>query len=214
MGRWTSASIGNPTIFSWSGLAATGVLRTGCLLADHHSCRSCREIARKGFQVLGKLGKLASHFWSAQSGPYALLILLFLTVFAIPPLLSARVVMPVILQIAFWLIIVAGAFNVSPRPSIRLFAVTTALLSIALPWLGRKFSGRTITEVDLFLSIVMLSIFTLLMIQRFLVMGRPWAHRIAAAVAVYMLFGLIWARLYEGIELLAPVPSALLIARS
>jgi hypothetical protein len=51
---------------------------------------------------------------------------------------------------------------------------------------------------------VMLTIFALLMIQTFLVTGRAWAHRIAAAVAVYLLLGLIWARLYETVELLAP----------
>jgi len=154
--------------------------------------------------VPGKLGKLASHFWSPQRGPYALLILLFLIAFVIPPLLSARIVMPLILQTAFWLIIVAGAFNVSSRRSIRLLAVTTAMLSIALPWLGRKFSGGTIIEVDIFLSLMMLSIFALLTIQSFLVTGRDWAHRVAAAVAVYLLLGLIWARLYEVVELLAP----------
>jgi hypothetical protein len=93
---------------------------------------------------------------------------------------------------------------VSTRPSIRLLAVTIALLSIALPWLGRQFSGRTITEVDLFLSLVVLSIFALLTIQTFLVSGGAWGHRIAAAVAVYLLIGLIWARLYEVVELLAP----------
>jgi hypothetical protein len=91
-----------------------------------------------GPQLQGKLRKLASHFWSPQSGPYTLLILLFLTVFVLPPLLAAR-------------------------------------------------------------------IFTLLlMIRRFLLSGRAWGHRIAAAVAVYLLLGLIWARLYEAVELLAP----------
>jgi hypothetical protein len=130
--------------------------------------------------------------------------LLFLTAFVIPPLLTARIVMPVILQTAFWLIIVAGAFNVSSRRSIRLIALTVALLSITLRWLGPSIYGKTISEVDIFFSLVMLSIFMLLMIQNFLVTGRAWGHRIAAAVAVYLLIGLIWARLYEVVELLAP----------
>ena len=124
--------------------------------------------------MLDKLGKLASHFWSPESGRFALLLLLFLTAFVIPPLLTARIVIPVILQI--WLIIVAGAFNVSSRPSIRLLALTVALLSITLRWLGPSIYSKTISEIDIFFSLVMLSIFALLMIQSFLVAGRAWGH--------------------------------------
>lgn len=154
--------------------------------------------------MIHRAGKLLSRFWSPQSGPYALLILLFIMVFVVSPLHYTRIVMPVILQTASWLIIVAGAFNVSSRTSLRLLALTAALLSIALRWLDLSFSGKTIEEVDIFLSLGMLSIFALLMIQSFLVTGRAWAHRIAAAIAVYLLLGLIWARLYEFVEVLAP----------
>ena len=149
-------------------------------------------------------GKLLSHFWSPEGGPYLLLVMLFLWIFVLAPLLSARIVMPIILQTSFWLIIVAGAFNVSSRTSLRLLALTVAMLSIALRWLGSSFLGKTIPQVDIFLSVGMFSIFALLMIQSFLVTGRAWEHRIAAAVAVYLLIGLIWARLYEIVEMLAP----------
>jgi hypothetical protein len=39
---------------------------------------------------------------------------------------------------------------------------------------------------------------------RFLVRGRETAHRVAGAVAVYLLLGLIWARLYQAVELVSP----------
>jgi len=154
--------------------------------------------------MIYRAGKLLSHFWSPQRGPYALLILLFVTVFVISPLLTSRILMPVIMQIVSWLIIVAGAFNVSSRLSVRLIALIMGILSIASRLLDLSFSGITLTEMDIFLSLGMLSIFTLLMTKNFLITGRTWEHRIAAAVAVYLMLGLIWARLYDAVELLAP----------
>jgi hypothetical protein len=140
-------------------------------------------------------GKFLSRFWSPEGGPYALLVLLFLMVFVLAPLLSARILMPFVFQTAFWLIIVAGAFNVSSRRSIRLTALIVAVFSIALRVLSLSVFATAIEEVEIFLSLVMLSIFALLMIQNFLVTGRAWGHRITAAIAVYLLLGLIWSRL-------------------
>jgi hypothetical protein len=154
--------------------------------------------------MIRQAAKLLSRFWAPEKGPYALLILLFLTIFVITPLLSAGIVMPVILHTTFWLVILAGAFNVSSRRSVRLLALIVALLSVASRWVGLSLAEDTIREADIIFSLAMLSIFTLLMIKSFLVTGRPWADRIAAAVTVYMMLGLIWARLYEAVGLLFP----------
>jgi hypothetical protein len=112
--------------------------------------------------------------------------------------------MPIILQTAFLLIIVAGAFNVSSRLSLRLTAVTVSALSFVLMWLQLSASGKTLLEVQILLSTGMLLIFALLMIKSFLARGSAWDHRIAAAVSVYLLLGIIWARLYELVALMAP----------
>jgi hypothetical protein len=155
--------------------------------------------------MIHRLVKLLSRFWSPEHGPYPLLILLFITIFVVSPLLSAQVIAPTVFQTVLWLIIVAGAFNVDSRLPLRLIALIVAVLSMALQWIGPLLFGKTnIVEVQILLSIGMLSIFALLMIKSFLVTGRAWEHRIAAAVAVYLLLGLIWARLYEMVALLVP----------
>ncbi len=46
--------------------------------------------------------------------------------------------------------------------------------------------------------------FTLLMVKHFLLRGLDPLKRIAGAVAVYLLLGLIWARLYQFVELVSP----------
>lgn len=154
--------------------------------------------------MIHRVHKLLSRFWEPDSGPYALLVLLFLTVFVLSPLLSAHLVLPFILQIAISLILVVGAFNVSSRTSLRTLALILALLSVVTGRLGLPFSQRVLEAINILLSVGMLATFALLTIKRFLPRERPAAHRIAGAVAVYLLVGLIWARLYEVVEMVSP----------
>jgi hypothetical protein len=147
---------------------------------------------------------MPSRIWAADSGPYGLLILLFGTIFVLAPLLSARMVSPFIVEIAFALILVAGAFNVTSRASVRGLALVLAVLSVVIGKMELPFSERAVVAADMVLSVGMLAAFTVLMIKRFLVRGREPSHRIAGAVSVYLLLGLIWTRLYQVVELASP----------
>jgi len=154
--------------------------------------------------MIHRLTKILSHFWVADSGPYGLLVLLFVTIFVLAPLLSARIVAPLILEIAFALIFVAGAFNVNSRASVRGLVLVLAALSVVTGKLGPSSSERAVVVADMVLSVGMLAVCTVLMIKRFVVRGCEAAHRIAGAVAVYLLLGFIWTRLYQIVELVSP----------
>jgi hypothetical protein len=154
--------------------------------------------------MIRSAGKFLSGFWEPESGPYALLVLLFCTAFVLSPLLSAHMVVPFVLDCAFALTIVAGAFNVSSHRSVRMIAVVLAALSIVGGRLGLSTSQRVVEVLDLALYVAMFAVFTLLMVKRFLPVGRPPAHRIAGAVTIYLLIGLMWAKLYQLVELLSP----------
>jgi hypothetical protein len=147
---------------------------------------------------------MLSRIWAEDSGPYGLLVLLLVTIFVLAPLLSARMVSPFILEIAFALILVAGAFNVTSRATLRGLALLLAALSVVIGKLELPLSERAFVAADMVLSVGMLAAFTVLLIKRFLVRGRKPEHRIAGAVAVYLLLGLIWARLYQVVELASP----------
>ena len=148
--------------------------------------------------------KILSRIWAAESAPYGLLILLFGTIFVLAPLLSARMVSPFILEIAFALILVAGAFNVSSRASVRGLVLVLAVLSLVAGWLAPASSRSVVVAADMVLSTGMLAVFTLLMVKHFLLRGLDPMKRIAGAVSVYLLFGLIWARLYQFVEMASP----------
>lgn len=151
----------------------------------------------------GKLGKFAYHLWSHERGPYALLFLLVFTLFILAPLLSARIIVPLILEIAFSAIIISGALIVTTRTSFRLFAIVVGLLSVAIQFWG-VFSGKTTQTVESLLSVGLLVAFALLMARNFLIQERSPAHRIAGAVTIYLVLGLIWMRLYQLLESVSP----------
>ena len=121
--------------------------------------------------MIRSISKVLSRIWAAESAPYGLLILLFGTIFVLAPLLSARMVSPFILEIAFALILVAGAFNVSSRASVRVLVLVLAALSLVTSRVVPASSERAIAAADMVLSTGMLAVFTLLMIKQFLLRG-------------------------------------------
>ncbi len=150
------------------------------------------------------MDKISCNFWSRDRGPYALLIFLGFTLFVLTPLLSARLLKPIVLEIAFSVILVSGAFVVSTRWPIRLIAVFIGVLTVVLDFLGTSVTGKIIVTMDSLVSVGMLSCFAYLLAKHFLARGRTSAHRIAAAVTIYLLLGLIWARLYQLLTLIDP----------
>ena len=151
----------------------------------------------------GRLRKFARHFWSHERGPYVLLFFLAFTLFILAPLLSAQVIVPLILKIAFSVIIILGALIITMRTSVRLLAIVVGLLSVAIELSG-MFSEKTTNIVDTLLSVWMFTLFALLLGKNFIREGRSVPHRIAGAVTIYLLLGLIWARLYQLLELIRP----------
>jgi hypothetical protein len=154
--------------------------------------------------MMHRAGRALSGIWAAESGPYGLLILLIGTIFVLEPLMSAKIVTPLILKIAFALTLVVGAFNVTSRASVRWVALVLAVLSVVTGRLGLPLSETAAVAVEIFISLGMLAVFTVLLVKRFIARGCEPTHRIAGAVAVYLLLAIMWARLYQLLELLSP----------
>jgi hypothetical protein len=154
--------------------------------------------------MIRRASKFLSHIWAADTAPYGLLCLLFGTIFVLNPLLSAEIVTPFFVESAFSLILVAGAFNVSSRASVRGLVLVLAALSLITSRLAPASTERAVAVADLVLATGMLAVFTLLMVKQFLIRGREPFKRIAGAVAVYLMLGLIWANLYQVVELVSP----------
>lgn len=151
-----------------------------------------------------RVEKLASHLWSEGSGPYYLLIMLFFTIFVAPPLVTSRILPPVVIQVAMAIVLLTGVFTVPCHSSVRLIALLIAIVAAIGRFGEVVIPGQIPEATEIALSVVTLSIFAVLIIRQFLARGQAIKHRIAGAVAVYLILGLLWARLYELVILFNP----------
>jgi len=154
--------------------------------------------------ITKQLEKLASHLWSEGGGPYYLLIMLFLAIFVAPPLVLAQILPQVVIHVAMALVLLTGVITVPCHTSVRLIAFLIAIVAVIGRFVEVVMSGQIPAATEIVLSVVTLTIFAALIIRQFLARGQAIKHRIAGAVAVYMLLGLLWARLYELVKLIDP----------
>lgn len=153
---------------------------------------------------LSKLYQPLYKIWSKGSGPYILLVLLFLAIFVIPTLENAEHTSGIIAEICFLLILIAGVFVVECKSNLRLIVFLFAALAFA----GKVFRITEPNEfsqtVDDLLSIITLSFFTFLIVEKFFNGAVDIKNRIASAIAVYLLLGVVWGKLYGIIFILDP----------
>jgi hypothetical protein len=149
------------------------------------------------------LGQRTARFWATDSNLTVLLLLLVANIFLVPAgqfatwgRLAGRVVLS--------LIIISGVIaTVRSRPVI-LLASAVALGSLFLGW---EDAARPNLYLHLFNNLdafVFLGFFVVLILWQVLRAGPITPRRIQGAVAVYLLLGLLWAVLYEIVELLHP----------
>jgi hypothetical protein len=154
--------------------------------------------------IAKRFEKLASHLWAEGRGPYYLLIILFLAIFVAPPLVLAQILPRVVIHGAMALVLLTGVFTVPCHASMRLIALLITIVAVIGRFVEVVMSGQIPAATEIVLSVVTLAIFAVLIIRQFLDIGRAIKHRIAGAIAVYLLMGLLWARLYELVILFNP----------
>jgi hypothetical protein len=154
--------------------------------------------------IAKRMEKLAFHLWSEGGGPYYLLIILFLAIFVAPPLVLAQILPRVVIHGAMALVLLTGVFTVPCHTSVRLIALLIAIVAVIGRFVEVVMSGQIPAATEIVLSVVTLAIFAVLIIRQFLDKDRAIKHRIAGAIAVYLLLGLLWARLYELVILFNP----------
>jgi len=154
--------------------------------------------------IAKRLEKLAFHLWSEGGGPYYLLIILFLTIFVAPPLVLAQILPHTVIHVAMALVLLTGVFTVPCHTSVRLIALLIAAIAVIGRFVEVVMSGQIPAATEIVLSVVTFALFAVLIIRQFLARGRAIKHRIAGAIAVYLLLGLLWARLYELVKLVDP----------
>ncbi|MBM4327132.1 MAG: two pore domain potassium channel family protein [Deltaproteobacteria bacterium] len=145
-----------------------------------------------------------THIWSSDTGLTALLGFLFLQLFVFYPLAGSDVLGRNLIHISFILILVSGVMTVIETPLWGWLALVLGAIS----FIGRIALIAHPTAALEALNSVLTPVFTAVLIVLILAQvfreGPINYHRIAGAVAAYLLIGVLWGSLYFLADLLWP----------
>jgi hypothetical protein len=144
-----------------------------------------------------------SRLWTTDTGLVALLVSLLFYIFIVHPLIHVGFV-KLLANLLFSVILVSGAITVSKNRIFRSVVLGWAFLSFIFIWVKYLFPSWPLSTFNTLLVLVFLVLLTILILDRIFREGPTTGYRIMAAVAVYLLVGVIWASLYHLIALQAP----------
>lgn len=145
------------------------------------------------------------YLWTTGRGLYLLLGALIFGIFISPMLIAEGWMSIVFVECIFAMILIAGIFATPCGMTVRISMLLLAFLAVFSRLLDKfNNSNITIAGADNILSAITLVAFSVLIIKHFLIDRVLMRYRIAAAVAIYLLLGVLWARLYDIVHLLNP----------
>jgi len=147
--------------------------------------------------MIDRQHRIFYRIWDAERGPFGLLAITVLTVFVVSPLVITGLFYPVIAEVFYAVFMFMGALTVHPRPAMRYLVLALAVLAVLTRIASKVAPGAAITVFGAVIEMTAISIFAWLVMKEFLIAGRVASHRIGAAIVVYLLLGVLWARLYE-----------------
>jgi hypothetical protein len=137
-----------------------------------------------------------ANFWWGDRGLSAFLLFLFVTLFIGPFLHST--LLSWLTALLFSLLLVSGVAYISTRRSWRLLAGAVALAAIILWGLREIYPTTAIFAISKLVTLLFLSCLTLVLAVRvFGGKGEVTADRVRGAIALYLLFGVVWSVLYQ-----------------
>jgi Ion channel len=145
-----------------------------------------------------RVWQLWVRFWATDKSLSILLLMLIIFALVLPALnigVSHRSIVP---DVIFSLLLLSGIAAVwsESRWVFRVIAIV-ALGALLIRWLTRFMSGEAFTSWDAAADMIALASLALVVLTKVLRSGTITSQRIQGAVAVYLLFGLIWANAYE-----------------
>ena len=143
-------------------------------------------------------------FWSTDPGLSVLLFGLVVIILVLHPLVSLSLVGQGLFGICFALVLLAGVWTVWRNR--RLAILLTVVIGIAelVRWLHRQMPAAGLAPWEALSSAVAIGILMLLVLSRVFQAGPITRQRIEGAVAGYLLFGLMWAEVYQFVAALKP----------
>jgi hypothetical protein len=136
------------------------------------------------------------YFWSTESGLTALLV--FTVVYLIVlTTLSDFSFGSVVTRVFFSLIVVAGVLTTFKQKWVHGVAIALAVAILALNVVEEIRPGRVVAIVNAGFSLLYVGLLLATLVIQVFQGGQVSGHRIAGAIVVYLLLGVVWAKLYQ-----------------
>lgn len=144
--------------------------------------------------------------WYVDSdhGLAALLGFLVVFIFVIYPLDQGDPFVGGVASIAFSLILVAGVVATATHHAVRLGVVILAAIGLATHWSSVLLGNRVAHMISAAAAVLFFAVQAWFLLQRVFAEGTVNAYRIAGAIAVYLVLGLLWANAYLFVYLAVP----------
>jgi len=143
------------------------------------------------------------HIWKTDSGLTVLLIFLVVTIFIAYPI-TALPAGKFLVLIFFSLILISGATFVLDKRILRIFIPGSVLLNLVLHWITYFKDVAGLSSWIVLFDFICCSMLTVIILLQVFREGPITIHRISGAISVYLLFGLMWAFVYQLIALQSP----------
>ena len=144
-----------------------------------------------------------NRLWTTDAGLTTLLVSLLTYVFFLNPLLEPGWER-LLGNVFFSIILIAGAITVSRHRVLRTLVFSWGLVTFIFLWTWYLFPYRILVYVNTCLALVFLVLLTVLILGQAFREGPTTSHRIMAAVATYLILGVIWSLAYYLIALRIP----------
>jgi len=143
-------------------------------------------------------------FWSSEPGLSVLLLGLVVTIFVLRPLVSLSLAGQGLVETCFTLVLLAGVWTVWRRRRQAILLTVVVVIAELVRWLHRQMPAAGLAPWEALSGAVSIGILVWLVLSRVFQSGPITRQRIEGAVAVYLLFGLMWGEVYQFLELLNP----------
>ena len=153
---------------------------------------------------LRSLLRLNSLFWNHERSLTALLVYLSLSLFLWMPLSSMQWWGFVISDLLFNLILLSGVFAVLGRWRKQWFFISIAVLASSSRIVSYVLDSRWIEVVSFIVSIIFLGILARMVLTHIFKDGPVNFYRIEGSIVVFMIIGIVWALLYNLLDLVSP----------
>jgi hypothetical protein len=107
-------------------------------------------------------------------------------------------------EICFALVLLGGVWTVWGRRRQAILLTVVVVIAELVRWLHRQMPAAGLAPWEALSGAVAIGILVWLVLNRVFRAGPITVQRIEGAVAVYLLFGLMWAEVYRFLELLYP----------